>query len=609
MTGDSKILTVSYGTFSCTLEGFDDPLTTMKVIAEYFRDLAADDRYFGAVPPTPDAALMHRLAEGQLKRRVEARVQEGGGVLLRASDPSEAMPPLSRPLSTPSYKPRAATTQIEGVAAKLMRIRAASKDPIEAAAEMPVPTRAPDLPASAPPRPDEQAVLNDSFQVAGVQGALVSHDEADTEMADDPKPAAGPAQVAQPLDGIADWQLHDQAAFLGSAAAPLPDLELPVLILSPLDMSDDGRLAETIKAAMALNMTPDAILTDTTAEDPAPDDAADPLADFGPADAASFSDFDDSAHDAGTPDTEPAQGVAATALGKFKRARARLIKVRRAPPAEAPVVAPVAADTTVSEGRRQLQEGGGDTSFNRLIAQTNSEMDVPEQRARWSAIAHLKAAVATTEADRETYGGDTPGDADPADAYRDELSRLVSPSDASPAADRPAPLVLVSEQRIDPRRAGLDDDDAMPMVRPRRVAVSNNLALSTMPFALDPIVQDFSLEDDEDEDADDTGDVSVFFDPHDFAEFAQRLGALDLSDIIQAAGVYAALIECRPHFSPTHLIRQIASAPGLGAFDREEGLRVFADLMAEGKIERVRRGQYIVTEDSEYMIEARRVLG
>lgn len=85
MMNKNKILTVSYDTFSCTLEGFDDPIDTMKEIADFFQDLAASDTKFGVEPSQPDSEVTSDTTRREASRRPKAREHEDP-VMQRARD-------------------------------------------------------------------------------------------------------------------------------------------------------------------------------------------------------------------------------------------------------------------------------------------------------------------------------------------------------------------------------------------------------------------------------------------------------------------------------------------------------------------------------------------
>jgi hypothetical protein len=397
------------------------------------------------------------------------------------------------------------------------------------------------------------------------------------------------------------------------------------------------------------------------------------------------------ADDAG--ETAPAPAAAAAVVEKAQRARARIIKIRRAdalPPATG--AAEAASGGPTEDGTAGLVSARGDVGdrdqdMARLLRQADDEMLEPENRRRLEAIQHLKAAVAATVAERRA-GVKEPSDEERSDPYRADLARAVRPvrpraaegsrvaarpalpvSEApveSPVAEqaeavaepsRPAPLVLVSEQRID--RAPLAANPALVStmrpgsvapVRPRRLgggaataAVASGVGLDSdpdleaelqammaaggadavKPAEAGPAPDAWSSVDaddrDEDrfaeEDAADPEDAAaegadtdnIFADSRGFAEFADRLGATALPDLLEAAAAYATCVENRDRFTRPFLMRRLEAGHMGEGFTREDGLRGFGTLLRDGKIEKTGRGHFVLSERSSYLAEARKM--
>lgn len=819
MVGSNKILTVSYGTFSCTLEGFDEPFTTMKAIAEYFRDLAADDRYFGAEPPTPDAEMLSRIAEREIQRRVEARLSDQG-IVLRQTDgapvapavlPAAAAPapepaPAAEPapesaataagpapaegeapeseapetlaeaeeaeefaeeafeeqtVETPAdddaedwgaplaamdeveeevaafapgpeaepelladaeamdeseadelsietlmaeaaaepaaeepapmvaaYEPAAEEIEPDSVAAKLMRIRAvvegvragtiqpyadeeeAEADEIAAAPadadfafDLDQAEDAPELLAAEAARAAERAAAEEPETEAGVEAAAIEVGEeiealaeatagdAGEEIDDEEELTARTAETASAEDE--DVEAGDVEALLAEAeAAEAPDAEETLAeadeayededygaeseaeaAMEPVETAEEMEEAADGSAAMP---SEDAELLARISELRAPaeeepcaqeeelrasEEAA--VADHSPEDLIAHALAEAEPEQAAEPPAEPERQP-----GFFQRARARVIRLARAatilghsdteerpaeraedeaePEADKPepflLESPLNGDTVTPDDDAARAEDD-DPDLSRLMEEAKSKLEGAETRRRFSAISHLKAAVAATLADRQLSPAEPPAEPPVVDEteielYRDDLSKAVRPrrptadgaSTPRPSIDlRPAPLVLVSEQRIDrpdasaPRDAGL--------IRPRRVA-KGSLAVFAEPDEPDDLADETEI----------TPESASSF-----KEFADRLGATTLTELLEAAAVYTASVEGMPHFTRPHLLRKVEFVSSRGNFNREDGLRSFGTLLREGKIQKISRGQFMVSGSSRFMSEARQV--
>ncbi|MFO8126290.1 MAG: hypothetical protein R6T97_07450, partial [Yoonia sp.] len=167
MDENNQILDVTYGNFSCRLEGFEDSVETMKLVVSYFHDLAGHDRFMDTDPLAPDLATLARLTEDQTGQPVDvedtdnkislrARSETADDTATAQAEVVETEAPENQAGAEEDIADEISDAQkaddLSSVAAKLQRMRAAAeRKPASASDDFSEDLSEPVVPAAANP--------------------------------------------------------------------------------------------------------------------------------------------------------------------------------------------------------------------------------------------------------------------------------------------------------------------------------------------------------------------------------------------------------------------------------------------------------------------------
>ena len=616
MDDGNKILDVTYGTFSCRLEGFDDSVETMKTVVSFFHDLAGHDRFMDVDPLAPDMETLARLTEDQSGADVDV---EGDGkkvsLRVRKDDVEEERPSLrvTRPIfhmdaevEEDLYDDVAAFEDDLGSGSDHESAQAddAASDVSEDYEDSPVEIEPVDVDASVADK------LQRIRAVVG-RGHLRETDEAfaeDLSQADETPVAANP--LAQRLAELAarNSEIVRDAVAEDSDIATEQDADSTDDELTDSDALEEEDTAAELQDAPVVSdehtlADDEADALDEQADNDEPDLSEAELEDLElqvdviasdedimALDGASQDDADDS-DEATLDDVAEDADVAADEDESADVNAGPLILTSADETSDDDddddfnlhdEVAKVEAEIASRRGNEVARHGlprSVDSAMSRILSQTDQHLNQPESRRHRDAFAQLKAAVAATEAARQL--GDPGGKTrDSEDDFKDDLGAhdAEEKAEASAPAATPLKLVVSTSDDQDPVENAQEADADHGAVEPAKQTDA----------ASDRLRQIAAKKEAEDAPS-----------PSRFADFAKEQGATDLVDLLEAAAAYISFVEGDEDFSRPQVMKKVQSASA-EEVTREDGLRSFGRLLRQSKIIKLNNGRFQVSGNSRF---------